>query len=115
MNGDIAISLIQPKDFTKALGGFVRALRLRARLTQPELASRAGVPASTISRLERTGLASTDRLARVLFALNSLDDLHAFVEERRHVADLPSDLSSFHVDARRPTRIRHRKNEGKSK
>ncbi len=115
MNGDVSISLIQPKDFTVALGCFARALRLRARLTQPELASRAGVPASTISRFERTGLASTDRLARVLFALNALDDFHAFVEERRHVADLPTDLSSFHPEARSPMRIRHRKNDRDSK
>lgn len=107
MNGDLSITLIEPRDFTAALGGLVRSLRQRARLTQPELALRAGVPSTTLSRLERTGLASTDRLARVLFALNALDAFKEFLDGQRHLADLPTDLKDFHPNTPRPMRVRH--------
>ena len=107
MNGDISISLIEPRDFTAALGGLIRSLRQRAQLTQPELAVRAGVPSTTLSRLERTGLASTDRLARVLFALNALDAFKEFLDGQRHLADLPTDLKAFRPNTPRPMRIRH--------
>ena len=105
MNAELPISLVEPRDFTAALGGLVRALRQRADWTQPELASRSGVPVSTLSRLERTGLASTDRLARILFALDAFQD---FLVARRRLADLPTDLRSFRPDAPKPVRIRHR-------
>ena len=108
MNAELPISLVEPRDFTAALGGLVRALRQRADWTQSELASRSGVPVSTLSRLERTGLASTDRLARILFALDALDAFQDFLVARRRLADLPTDLRSFRPDAPKPVRIRHR-------
>ncbi len=111
MEADLSINLIEPRDFTAALGRLTKSLRLRARLTQPELASRAGVPASTISRLERTGLASTDRLARVLFALDGLDAFKGFLDGQCRLAELPDDLSAFRTGLPRPQRIRHRKGE----
>ena len=111
MNLEAAIPLVEPRDFTAALGGFVRASRQHSRLTQPELASRAGVAISTLSRLERTGLASTDCLARVLFALDALDPFFDFVGQRRRLAELPVDLENFRPGARRPMRIRHRSGE----
>ena len=108
MNAELPISLVEPRDFTAALGGLVRALRQRADWTPPELASRSGIPVSTLSRLERTGLASTDRLARILFALDALDAFQDFLVARRRLADLPTDLRSFRPDAPKPVRIRHR-------
>jgi transcriptional regulator with XRE-family HTH domain len=107
MNNNLSISLIEPKDFTVALGGLIRSLRQRAQLTQPELAVRAGVPSTTLSRLERTGLVSTDRLARLLFALNALDAFKEFLDGQRHLADLPTDLRDFRPNTPRPMRIRH--------
>lgn len=107
MNTDISISLVGPRDVTAELGRLVRALRQKRRWTQPELSSRAGVPATTLSRLERMGVVSTDRLARVLFALDALDSLHAFLEEQCRLAELPDDLRSFRPSAPRPRRIRH--------
>ena len=109
MNAELPFKLVEPRDFTVALGGLVRALRQHARWTQPELATRSGVPVATLSRLERTGLASTDRLARVLFALDAFQD---FLSARRRLADLPADLRSFRPDASPPKRIRHRSTEG---
>ncbi len=107
MNAELPISLVEPRDFTATLGGLVRALRQRARLTQPELSSRSGVPVATLSRLERTGLASTDRVARILFALDALDAFQDFLAARLRLADLPTDLRTFHPDAPKPSRIRH--------
>ena len=111
MNTGMSLSLVEPRDFTAAMGRLVKSLRLRAGLTQPELASRTDVPASTISRMERTGLASTDRLARILFALDGLDDFKSFLDGRIRLAELPDDLSSFQSGRRRPKRVRHRKGE----
>lgn len=112
IDANIAISLVEPRDVTSALGALVRSLRQRAMLTQPELATRAGVPATTLSRLERTGLASTDRLARVLFALDALDAFKEFLDSQKRLADLPTDLMDFHPNAPRPLRIRHRGKKG---
>lgn len=112
IDANIAISLVEPRDVTSALGALVRSLRQRAMLTQPELATRAGVPATTLSRLERTGLASTDRLARVLFALDALDAFKDFLDGQKRLADLPTDLMDFHPNAPRPLRIRHRGKKG---
>jgi transcriptional regulator with XRE-family HTH domain len=109
MDSSFLITLVEPRDVTAALGGLVRSLRQRAQLTQPELAVRAGVPATTLSRLERTGLASTDRVARVLFALNALDAFKEFLDGQRHLADLPTDLKAFRPDSPRRKRIRHRR------
>ena len=75
MDSPFLITLVEPRDVTAALGGLVRSLRQRAQLTQPELAVRAGVPATTLSRRERTGLASTDR--RVIRQKNA-EQLSAF-------------------------------------
>ena len=108
MNAELPISLVEPRDFTAALGGLVRALRQRADWTQPELASRSGVTVSTLSRLERTGLASTDRLARILRARAAPHAFQDFLVARRRLADLPTDLRSFRPDAPKPVRIRHR-------
>lgn len=112
MDNDYSLNLVEPRDVTAAIGGLIRSLRQRTSLTQPELAVRAGVPPSTLSRLERTGLASTDRLARVLFALNALDAFKKFLDEQRHLADLPTDLRDFQPDAPKPLRIRHHGRKG---
>ena len=61
-------------------------------LTQDELARRSGVPATTISRLERTGLASTDSLLRILFALDRIDAVQDFIKERLRLAAFPMTL-----------------------
>ena len=82
MNAELPISLVEPRDFTAALGGLVRALRQRADWTQPELASRSGVPVSTLSRLARTGLASTDRLAAMMSMQRSVSFVRLCIQEK---------------------------------
>lgn len=92
MDADEVIALVTSEDVLQALRGWIRTERQRLRWTQAELSRRSGVPAATISRLELTGLASTDALTRVLFALNRLDALMDFLKERFRLAELPLTL-----------------------
>ena len=97
-----------PKDVLASLRDWLRTERQRANLTQGELARRSGVPATTISRLERTGLASTDSLLRILFALDRIDALQDFIKERMRLASFPTTLIGTH-HTRTVKRVRHAK------
>lgn len=79
-------------DVLVVLREWIRAERQRLRWTQAELARRSGVPAATISRLELTGLGSTEALLKILFALERLDVTADFLKERRRLAALPTTL-----------------------
>ena len=87
---------------------WVRGERQRAHLTQSDLARRSNVPATTISRLERTGLASTGSLLRVLFALNRLDPLQDFLKERLRLSAFPRSLRE-EPPKKQVRRVRHGK------
>jgi len=92
MNLEDAISLTSPADVLHTLGHWLRAERQRMMWTLDELARRSGVPAASISRLERTGLASTESLFRVAFALDRLDPMQDFLRERERLAAIPRSL-----------------------
>lgn len=98
------IALICPNDVLKRVGDFVRMARQRERMKQSELSVRSGVPSSTISRLERTGLASTDSLFKILFALDQLDGLEGYFKERLRLVSFPKNLSE---DVMPVQRVRH--------
>jgi len=61
---------------------WVRTARQKRNWTQAEVARRSGVPPATISRLEMTGLASTDALFAVLEALELLKKMDKFLSSR---------------------------------
>ena len=105
---DLQLHLVSPKDVLASLREWTRTERQRAGFTQGELARRSGVPATTISRLERTGLASTDSLLRVLFALDRIDALQDFIKERLRLASFPLTMGESHP-ARIVKRVRHAK------
>ena len=106
------LQLVTPNEVVKQLGTWIRLERQRLKWKQSELARRSNVPASTISRLERTGLASTDALVRILFALNRLDEMDRFLQERLRYASLPQTLNTFSAAQSKPVqRVRHRKNK----
>lgn len=107
MNFGKEIFLIEPKDVLSSLRKWIRLERQRLHLTQGELAKKSNVPATTISRLERTGLASTDTLMRILFALDKLDSLHDFLKECLRVASFPKSLAE-EVSAIKVQRVRHK-------
>ena len=102
------IHLVMPKDTLGSLREWIRCERQRADMTQGELARRSGVPATTISRLERTGLASTDAVMRILFALDRIDPLQDFIKERIRLSRFPETLSEMRSQ-RTVLRVRHAK------
>lgn len=95
---DQFVTVADPRTILTRIGEGVRLARQRGELTQGELAQKAGVPATTISRMERTGLGSTDSLLSVLFALNELDALDAFVKERLRILKFPKTLAGLGKD-----------------
>ena len=68
-----------PAEQCAALGQRVRALRLQRNITQARLARDAGVSRPTLSVLERSGSASLETLARVLYALGRESELGGLV------------------------------------
>lgn len=90
-----SISLTSPNDALALLRTWLRTERQRVTWTQQELARRSGVPAASISRLERTGLASTDALFRVTFALRQLEAVGDFLKKRQRLASVPVSLEAL--------------------
>ena len=115
MNEPDLIQLITPDEVLHALGSWIRSERQRLQWTQADLARRSKIPASTISRLERTGLASTDILMHVLFALNRLDEVERFLSERLRFAKLPNSLYDIPQPNHSKTILRVRKHTRKAK
>jgi len=87
---------------------WLRAERQRVEWTQSELARRSGVPAATISRFERTGLASTESLFKIVFALDRLEVFRDFIMERQRLASFPRSLDAS-PRTHPVLRVRHRK------
>jgi len=104
------LSLFTPSDALQALRGWLRSERQRLCWTQAELARRSGVPAASISRLEQTGLASTDSLFRVVFALDRLEVFQDFLKERQRLAAIPVSLQEA-PRVRPVLRVRMRKGD----
>ena len=86
------LSVVSPADALLSMRAWIRSERQRAGWTQAELSRRSGVPAASISRLEQTGLSSTESLFKIVFALNRLDSLQDFLTERLRLANLPKSL-----------------------
>ena len=112
LNIEETIHLISPADVLTAVHDWVKLSRQRLRLTQGELSKKSNVPATTISRLERTGLTSTDSLIRILFALDQLDSFHSFLKERLRFASFPKTLED-EVPDKKILRIRHKREKEK--
>lgn len=92
MEASEVLSLMTPGEALETLRTWIRTERQRLRWTQAELSRRSGVPAATISRFEVTGLASSDVVMKVLFALNRLDVMMDFLKERQRQANIPTTL-----------------------
>lgn len=63
-----------PGDISRGLAERARRRRLDENLTQPGLASRAGVTAASLRRFERTGAVSLENLLRIAIALGAADE-----------------------------------------
>ena len=103
------LPLTTTSDVLASLREVVRKARQREVWTQADLARRSGVPMTTISRLERTGLASTDTLFKVLFALNRLDALQDMLKDQLRILHFPKTLEGRKDETPRPVcRVRHK-------
>ena len=104
------LPLTTVEDALASLRKLVRLTRQREVWTQADLARRSGVPMTTISRLERTGLASTDTLFKVIFALNRLDAFEDMLNAQLRLVKFPKtlegDLESVPKVVRR---VRHKR------
>ena len=104
------LPLTTTEDALASLCGLVRLARQREEWTQTDLARRSGVPMTTISRLERTGLASTDTLFKVLFALNRLDAVADMLKAQLRIVKFPTTLDGdFEAAPKVVKRVRHKK------
>lgn len=109
MDNDNILPITTVRDALAQAAKFVRTARQNRGWTIKELSSRSGVPASTISRLERTGLASTEALFEILFAMNELEYLHDYLSVNLKRNELPRTLAELPVEPRRILRVRHGK------
>ena len=103
------LPLTTSEDALASLREMVRLARQREEWTQADLARRSGVPMTTISRLERTGLASTDTLFKVLFALNRLDAFEDMLRAQLRLVKFPKTLEGdFESAPKVVQRVRHK-------
>ena len=103
------LPLTTAEDVLASLRELVRLARQREVWTQADLARRSGVPMTTISRLERMGLASTDTLFKVLFALNRLDVIEDMLKEQLRLVKFPKTLEGdFESAPKVVKRVRHK-------
>ena len=108
------LSLVEPRGVLEKIANLARMVRMRENLTQPELAIKSGVPKTTISRFERTGLASTETALRFFFALDMLDAVDEFLDERLRLAKFPKSLIDDADEGNVPRnlfRVRHRRED----
>ena len=106
------ISLSSPGKVREDLGQWLRRMRQRREWTLPMLASRSGVPVSTLSRLEREGNGGIDALLRVFQALGILHDVDRTLQERLRLASLPETLEDLDREPPPRQRVRPRKSKG---
>ncbi|MCH8533112.1 MAG: helix-turn-helix domain-containing protein [Saccharospirillum sp.] len=93
------------QDGLRRLGGNISISRKRRRMSQEDVASRAGIGVATLRRLEKGESVSLDILANVLVALNLEDTLLS-------VADPQSDEVGLALERRNtPKRIRKRESD----
>ena len=104
------LPLTTVEDALVSLRELIRLARQRGEWTQADLARRSGVPMTTISRLERTGLASTDTLFKVLFALNKLESVEDMLKAQLRLVPFPKTLEGdSEVVPQVVQRIRHKR------
>jgi transcriptional regulator with XRE-family HTH domain len=70
-----------PGELQRELGGALRRLRINRRMTQAEVAAKAGVSQRSIATLERAGNSSLETFVRALNALQAADVIAKLVPQ----------------------------------
>lgn len=73
INGMITV-FETPLEVARAVAQRAKQRRTSLRLTQSELAKKAGLPLSTLRRFEQTGRISFEGLLRIAFAMDCMED-----------------------------------------
>jgi transcriptional regulator with XRE-family HTH domain len=100
----VNIQLATPDELVRELGSRLRAQRLASRITQQELALRAGVALGAIKKLEADGHTTLQTFVRVVQALSLTSDLENVLVLKPHIsiAEMERAAAAPRQRARRP-------------
>lgn len=73
------------------LARYIRENRLYVEMTMDELSQRSGIGVSTLARVEKNGICTTENLVKILSALGLKDELLTFLQPKEHVT-----IAEFH-------------------
>lgn len=102
------LSLSKPAEIVKRLCERLRSERLAQRLTQAEVAGRAGIATNTVSSLEAGRSVNFENLVRIAMVLGRGQELEMLFQPRVESLD---DLQRYEEAAKRQ-RIKRRHNHG---
>ena len=77
-----------PHDIGKELAKRHKALRKQLKLSQSELAERAGVSLGSLKRFETTGQISLESLLKLAHLLNKLDDFKSVFQPKENMGNV---------------------------
>jgi transcriptional regulator with XRE-family HTH domain len=102
----IDIKLMSPKEIVVELGSRLKSRRLSLRVTQEELAQRAGLNVGTIKNLEaKTGACTLDTVVRASVALGLADHFEQiFIVKPKSIAQMEQIAQAPKLRARRSRR-----------
>jgi transcriptional regulator with XRE-family HTH domain len=93
-----------PTELQREIGAGLRAIRVNRRMTQSEVAAKAGVSLRSIASLERTGNSSLETYVRALNALQATDVIAKLAPQPQ-----VSPLAILRHAGTVPRRVRHRR------
>jgi transcriptional regulator with XRE-family HTH domain len=99
----MSTSIKTPAELQKELGDGIRQLRINRRLTQQQLAAKAGISPLAVAKLERAEGSNVSTLIRVLHALGATDFIASLAP-----APQVSPLALLRTSSP-PQRVRHRR------
>lgn len=100
----VDIRFATPDELVRELGGRLRSQRLASRITQHELAHRAGIALGAVKKLESGGNATLQTFVRVVQALALTGDLETILmlKPQTSIAEMERAAEAPRQRARRP-------------
>ena len=100
----IDMKFATPDELVRELGSRLRTQRLASRVTQQELAQRAGVALGSIKKLESDGNTTLQTFVRVVQALSLTGDIEDILVLKPHtsIAEMERAVTAPRQRARRP-------------
>jgi transcriptional regulator with XRE-family HTH domain len=100
----IDMKFATPDELVRELGSRLRTQRLASRVTQQELAQRAGIALGAVKKLESGGNTTLQTFVRVVQALSLTSDIENILELKPHtsIAEMERAAAAPRQRARRP-------------